>query len=243
LAPPKRDASLRIAYNPPMGNPPNHAATHRARRILERLAKVHPDADCELQARNAFELLVATILSAQCTDARVNAVTPELFQSFPNPEALAGADLASVEVIVRPTGFFRSKARSVVACCRALVDRHAGQVPCTMADLVKLPGVGRKTANVVLSHACGVTAGIVVDTHVKRVARRLGLTQRDDPEEIEADLQALFPKARWTQLGNTLIFHGRRVCHAHKPNCGTCPVASVCPSREDSARRATPQRR
>jgi endonuclease-3 len=193
--------------------------------------------------RNAFELVVATILSAQCTDARVNAVTPGLFRRFPSPEALAGADLAAVEAIVRPTGFFRSKAHSVVTCSRALVDRHAGQVPCTMADLVKLPGVGRKTANVVLGHACGITAGVVVDTHVRRVARRLGLTQRDDPEDVEDDLQALFPKARWTQLGDTLIFHGRRICHARKPDCGICPVANVCPSREDAARSATPQRR
>lgn len=198
--------------------------------VLERLQATYPDAHCELDHRNAFELLSATILSAQCTDVRVNMVTPALFARFPNPEALANAPLEEVEEIVRTTGFFRAKAKSLVGMAKALVRDHAGDVPRGIAELVPLPGVGRKTANVILGNAFGINEGIVVDTHVQRLARRLGLTREPDPVGIERELMPLFPRDAWAQLSHLLIWHGRRTCFARKPACDRCVLADVCPS-------------
>jgi endonuclease-3 len=198
--------------------------------VLERLQATYPDAHCELDHRNAFELLGATILSAQCTDVRVNMVTPALFARFPTPEALADAPLEEVEEIIRTTGFFRAKAKSLVGMARALVRDHGGDVPRSIAELVPLPGVGRKTANVILGNAFGINEGIVVDTHVQRLARRLGLTREPDPVGIERELIPLFPRDSWAQLSHLLIWHGRRTCFARKPACDRCVLADVCPS-------------
>lgn len=198
--------------------------------ILERLKREYPDAHCELDHRNAFELLCATILSAQCTDVRVNMVTPHLFARFPTPEALSKAALADVEEIVRTTGFFRAKAKSLVGMATRLVEQHGGNVPRTIADLVPLPGVGRKTANVILGNAFNINEGIVVDTHVQRLARRFGLTREPDPIGIEEALMPLFPQDDWALLSHLFIWHGRRTCFARKPACGTCVLADVCPS-------------
>ena len=209
--------------------PPTHPP-RTVREILAKLEAQHPDADTELNFRTPFELLVATILSAQCTDKRVNLVTPALFARFPDARALAAASLEEVEALVRTTGFFRAKARNLVAMANALVAEHGGEVPADMDALVRLPGVGRKTANVVLGDAFGIGAGVVVDTHVARLSRRLGLAQADDPVRIEAELAALFPRERWTMLSHLLIFHGRRTCDARKPRCATCAVRAQCPS-------------
>jgi endonuclease III len=202
----------------------------RADEIYRVLDETYPDAHCALDHRNPFELTVATILSAQCTDVRVNLVTPALFEAFPDAESLAGARLEDVEELVRSTGFFRNKAKNLVGMAEAVVERHGGEVPRTMDALAALPGVGRKTANVVLGNAFGIDEGIVVDTHVKRLSNRLGFTRNTDPVKVEADLVKLFPRSRWTQLSHLLIFHGRQVCVARKPRCGTCPVARLCPS-------------
>lgn len=198
--------------------------------VLERLMREYPDAHCELDHRNAFELLCATILSAQCTDARVNMVTPALFAAYPTAAALSAARLEDVEAIVRTTGFFRAKAKSLVGMAAALVERHGGEVPRTIAELVPLPGVGRKTANVILGNAFAINEGIVVDTHVQRLARRLGLTREPDPIGIEQALMPLFPREHWALLSHLLIWHGRRTCSARKPECGRCVVREVCPS-------------
>lgn len=197
--------------------------------VFERLRRAYPDARCELDHRNAFELVVATILSAQSTDVGVNKVTPTLFARWPDPAALASAELAEVEEVVRPTGFFRTKAANIVAAARTIVDDFDGEVPVEIEDLVKLPGVGRKTANVVRGHAFGLPA-ITTDTHVMRVGKRLGWTKSAKPEVVEVDLGALLDPADWTLLSDTLIFHGRRCCHAKKAACGACPVAELCPS-------------
>ena len=202
----------------------------RAAEIYHRLEDLYPDADCALAHRNAFELTVATILSAQCTDERVNMVTPELFRRFPDPLSLAGARQEEVEELVHSTGFFRNKAKNLIGMAEALTDLHGGEVPRTLPELVKLPGVGRKTANVILGNAFGIDQGVVVDTHVKRLARRLGLTRQTDPVKVEKDLVKLFPRERWTMLAHLLIFHGRQVCGARKPLCGACALADVCPS-------------
>ncbi len=201
----------------------------RAWAIDAALATAYPDASCELSFRNPFELLVATILSAQCTDARVNTVTPALFARFPDARALATAELAELEALIRPTGFFHAKARNLLALAQALVARHEGTVPATMEALTALPGVGRKTANVVLGTAFGLPTGIVVDTHVARLAGRLALSRGRNPEAIEADLLALFPQTSWIALGHRLILHGRRVCTARRPDCARCPLAALCP--------------
>ena len=206
------------------------ALTRRARRIDRALAVRYPDAHCELDFATPLELLVATVLSAQTTDVRVNQVTPELFARYPDAAALAAADPDDLEAILRPTGFFRAKARSLLGLATALVERYDGQVPPRMADLVTLPGVGRKTANVVLGNAFGVP-GLPVDTHVGRVARRLGLTASEDPVVVESELGGLLPRRDWTMASHRLIFHGRRTCHARRPACGACPVAALCPSR------------
>ena len=203
----------------------------RVRRILEALHRAHPAPRVELDHRNPFELLVATILSAQCTDARVNQVTRELFRRYPGPADLARARVEDLEEAIRSTGFFRSKARSIRGCCREIVERHGGSVPRTMEELVRLPGVGRKTANVVLGAGYGIPSGIVVDTHMSRVARRLGLTRRDDPVGIEDDLVKLVPQAECIFFSIAMILHGRYVCLARRPRCGDCPLNPHCPSR------------
>jgi endonuclease-3 len=201
-----------------------------ARVVLERLKAEYPNAHCELDHTNPFELLCATILSAQCTDARVNMVTPQLFRAYPTAEALSVAKPEDVEEIVRTTGFFRSKAKNLIGMANRLVDHHGGAVPRTIAELVRLPGVGRKTANVILGNAFGINEGIVVDTHVQRLARRLGLTREPDPVGIERELIPLFPQADWALLSHLLIWHGRRACFARKPECGRCVVNDGCPS-------------
>jgi endonuclease-3 len=200
----------------------------RARAIVRALARQYPDARCSLDFANPFQLLVATILSAQCTDARVNQVTPALFARYPDARALAGADPAELEALLRPITFFRAKARNLLACCRALVEGHGGQVPGTVEELVPLAGVGRKTANVVLGNAFG-TPGLPVDTHVGRLSQRMGLTEHTDPAHIEADLTALLPRKEWTSFGRRMIYHGRQVCHARKPLCEECALADLCP--------------
>lgn len=201
----------------------------RAQAIDEALAETYPDATCELSFRDPFELLVATILSAQCTDARVNQVTPALFARFPDAPSLAAGDQSEIEGLIRPTGFFHAKTRALRAVARALDHRHGGALPASMDALTALPGVGRKTANVVLGTAFGEAAGIVVDTHVGRVVRRLGLSAQRDPEKVERDLIALFPPASWIALGHRLILHGRRVCSARRPACPRCSLAALCP--------------
>lgn len=211
------------------GHETDLARKRRARRLVRELAATYPDVRCELDFSTPFELLVATILSAQTTDRRVNAVTPVLFAAYRSPQALASADLADVEAIVSPTGFFRVKSRTIVDMSQALVDRFDGQVPRRLTDLVTLPGVGRKTANVVLGEAFGVP-GVTVDTHVSRLSRRLGLTESTDPVVIEADLGGLIARKDWTLASQLLIWHGRRCCHARRPACGACPLARECPS-------------
>jgi endonuclease-3 len=203
---------------------------HRARanKILDVLAETHPDATCALRHRNAYELVSATILSAQCTDERVNEVTPALFARYPTPADLARARPADVEEIVRPTGFFRAKTKSLIGCAKGIVERYGGEVPRTLAEMVVLPGVGRKTASVVIGHAYGVNEGIAVDTHVLRVGNRLGIAASDDPLEVERQLMAMIPRERWTQTTDLLIFHGRRICQARRPLCGQCPVFALC---------------
>ena len=202
----------------------------RTRKIVDRLSREFPDARCALDHRNAFELVAATILSAQCTDVRVNLVTPALFRAYPTPAALAEAEPRALEALIKSTGFFRNKARSLLGMARAVVERHGGRVPDTMAELVELPGVGRKTANVVLGNAFGKNDGIVVDTHVQRISRLLGLTRETDPVKIERDLMALVPRPRWTLFSHLLILHGRKTCIARRPACAACRIADLCPS-------------
>jgi endonuclease-3 len=206
------------------------ALAARARQIYARLRREYPDAHCELDFRTPYQLIVATILSAQCTDARVNLVTPAFFRRFPTPASLAEADPAEVEDLIRSTGFFRNKTRSLIGMARALSEEHGGVVPREMDRLRELPGVGRKTANVVLGNAYGINAGVTVDTHVTRVAGRLALTRNTDPERIEQDLMPLFPRKSWTMLSHLLIWHGRRVCIARQPRCEACVVNELCPS-------------
>ena len=208
---------------------PDVALVRRARRIDRELAEAYPDARCELDFTTPLELLVATVLSAQCTDKRVNQVTPALFARYPDAAAYAAADPADLEEVIRPTGFFRPKARALSGIGVALVERFDGQVPRTLDELVSLPGVGRKTANVVLGDAFGVP-GITVDTHVGRLVRRWGWTTSEDPVRIEHEVGALIERKDWTLFSHRTIFHGRRVCFARRPACGACPVARLCPS-------------
>ena len=198
--------------------------------VISRLKDEYPDARTELNWENPLELLVATMLSAQTTDVRVNMVTEKLFEKYRTAADYAGADPAELEADIRPTGFYRNKARSLQGMARALLDEHGGEVPRTMAGLVSLPGVGRKTANVVLGNAFGVDEGVVVDTHVRRVSRRLGLTAEKDPEKIEQDLLGVVPEVERTLFSHLLIFHGRRVCKARKPDCPGCVLSDICPS-------------
>jgi endonuclease-3 len=202
----------------------------RVRKIITRLEMAYPDASCALRHNSALELLVATILSAQSTDARVNIVTPALFAKYQTARDFASADPRVLEQEIHSTGFFRSKTRSIIGMAQALLERHGGQVPDTMEELVQLPGVGRKTANVVLGCWFKKNEGIVVDTHVQRIATLLGLTKEKDPVKIERDLMALVPRAKWTWFSNALIQHGRRVCIARRPKCGVCVVNRLCPS-------------
>lgn len=208
---------------------PDTALVRRARKINRVLAETYPDAHCELDFANAFELLVVTVLSAQTTDKRVNAVRPALFAAYPDAVAMAGAEREHLEQLIQPTGFFRAKTESLLKLSQALVEKYDGQVPARLEDLVTLPGVGRKTANVVLGNAFDVP-GITVDTHFGRLVRRFGWTDETDPVKVEHAIGALFPKRDWTMLSHRLIWHGRRRCHARNPACGACPVARWCPS-------------
>ncbi len=205
------------------------ALVRRARRIGRILGESYPDAHCELTYETPLQLLVATILSAQCTDVRVNQVTPALFARYPDAAAFASAERGDLEELIKSTGFFRAKTNSIIGMARVICDRYGGEIPDRLADLVSLPGVGRKTANVVLGNAFGVP-GITVDTHVGRLARRLGWTTNTDPDKVERDVMALFPRRDWTLLSHRLICHGRRCCFARRPACGVCPLARMCPS-------------
>jgi endonuclease-3 len=222
--------SVPVSGPPPApGSESSLALTRRARRINRILADTYPDAHCELDFTTPLELLVATILSAQCTDARVNLVTPKVFTTYPSAADYAGADRGELEALIQSTGFFRAKTNSLIGLGQALIERYHGEVPARLKDLVTLPGVGRKTANVVLGNAFG-KPGITVDTHFGRLARRFGWTTETDPEKVEAEIGALFPRSEWTMLSHRLIWHGRRVCHSRRPACGACPVATLCPS-------------
>lgn len=203
----------------------------RAKETLRRLRKAYPDAGSALAWSDAWELTAATVLAAQCTDVRVNQVTPVLFQRWPDPAAMAEADAAEVEAVVRPTGFFRNKAKNLVAAARLIVEEFDGRVPNTMADLVRLPGVARKTANIVLSNAYGINEGLAVDTHVKRISNRLGLTRSQNPVVIEKDLTPLIPRDAWGEFNHLLVWHGRDTCKARKPDCASCLLADFCPKR------------
>lgn len=206
------------------------SAAARLPEIMRLLHTEYPDARCELNFTNAFELLVATILSAQCTDERVNMVTPALFARFPNAAALAGAEQVEVEELIRSTGFYRNKAKNLLAAARRMVEVYGGEVPQTMDELLTLPGVARKTANVVQGNAFRIANGIAVDTHVKRLSERLALSSESTPEKIERDLMTIAPRDEWIDLSHLLIFHGRRVCDARKPNCAGCVIRHLCPS-------------
>ena len=202
----------------------------RAAEIYEILLAEYPDAECALRHASPYELAVATILSAQCTDARVNMVTPELFRRYPDPESLADALPPELEEIVRSTGFFRNKTRNLIGMANFLVDEHGGELPRNMKELSALPGIGRKTANVILGNAFGIDEGVVVDTHVKRLSGRMGFTKEASPIKIEQDLMKLFPRGVWTMLAHLLIHHGRQVCNARKPRCNQCALSHLCPS-------------
>ncbi len=207
--------------------PPDPA---RVRSIVEGLEELYPEVDCELDRETPFQLICATILSAQCTDDRVNMVTPELFRRYPTPQAMARAPLPALEGIIRSTGFYRQKAKSLKGTATAVLGRFGGEIPKTIAELTTLPGVARKTANVVLGTAYGIAEGIVVDTHIQRLSMRLGLTRATDPKGIEQDLMKVFPREVWIRVGHQIIWHGRRVCFARKPNCAGCTLAPFCPS-------------
>lgn len=208
------------------------AKQQRALEILIRLKRLYPDAKCTLNYETPVQLLVATMLSAQCTDERVNLVTPALFASYPDAAALANAEIEELERLVRSTGFYRNKAKNIKAACRILVTEYAGKVPKQMEQLLGLPGVARKTANVVLAHAYGINQGVTVDTHVKRLSQRLGLTEETDPVRIERDLIRLLPQPDWENWSIRLIYHGRAVCKARKPECEICALADLCPSAQ-----------
>ena len=202
----------------------------RAMEIVHKLRRIYPRAKCTLEFKNPFQLLVSTILSAQSTDAKVNEVAKVLYRSYPGPLELSAAKPAEIEKLIRSTGYFRNKAKLIQGASVALLERHAGEVPSTMVELIALPGVGRKTANVVLANAFGVASGVVVDTHVARLAQRLGLTRHDDPPKIEADLMKLIPEKEWTKFAHRMILHGREVCLAKTPRCGDCLINEFCPS-------------
>ena len=210
----------------------NDLAPERIAEILRRLEAAYPNAECALHHRNAWELLVATILSAQCTDARVNMVTPELFRKFPTPKAMAEASLPAIEDEIRSTGFYRNKAKSIQGAAKIISTQFKGQVPRTMAELLTVPGAARKTANVVLGVAYKISEGIVVDTHVLRLSKRLGLTESDEPKKVEQELMQIIPKDHWIQFSHELIHHGRQVCIARKPKCVDCTLETLCHSAD-----------
>ena len=209
---------------------PRPDAKARASVIYDRLIAAYPNAHCALDFSTPFQLIIATILSAQCTDKRVNMVTPALFKRYPTPESLANANVEELEEMIKSTGFFRNKSKSLIGMATAVAAAHGGEIPSEMDTLVTLPGVGRKTANVVLGNAFDKNEGVVVDTHVGRLAVRLGLTRETDPVKVEQEMMKLFPRDRWTMLAHLLIFHGRRVCEAKKPRCSECTLAAICPS-------------
>lgn len=209
--------------------PSRASRTTRAAALTRGLFELFPDATCALRHQNAFQLAIATILSAQCTDERVNIVTQGLFKKYRTPRAFAEADPAELELDVRPTGFYRNKARSIIGFAKAVVEQFGGEVPRDLDVLVTLPGIGRKTANVILGTAYGIAAGVVVDTHVGRLARRMGLTEHDDPEKVERDLMDVLPSEQWIAFSHAMIWHGRETCTARKPQCGDCALAEVCP--------------
>lgn len=225
-APPKPPFITRKA----LPKKPKQVGRDVALEYIRRLEETYPNATCSLDHRNAYELLVATILSAQCTDVRVNMVTPSLFERFPTAEALAEADREDLENRIKSTGFFRNKTKSLLGMARAVVDKHRGEVPRTMDELTHLPGVGRKTANVILGNAFGMNEGVVVDTHVTRVSFRIGLTRNTDAVKIEQDLMKVVPREKWTLFSHLLIFHGREICVARRPLCEDCPLWDLCPS-------------
>ncbi|GGK90622.1 endonuclease III [Streptomyces flaveus] len=225
----KKAAPAEVTPAKPPRNESRTALVRRARRINRELAEIYPYAHPELDFENSFQLVIATVLSAQTTDLRVNQTTPTLFAKYPTPEDLAAANPEEVEEILRPTGFFRAKTKSVIGLSKALRDDFGGEVPGRLEDLVKLPGVGRKTAFVVLGNAFG-RPGITVDTHFQRLVRRWQWTDEKEPDKIEAAVGALFPKSDWTDLSHHVIWHGRRICHARKPACGACPIAPLCPA-------------
>lgn len=200
------------------------------KKILKKLKELYPDANCALDHENAFQLLCSTILSAQCTDARVNMVTPKLFKMYPTPERMANAPIEKIEDLIRSTGFYKNKAKSLQQTSRNIVEKFGGRVPDTMEELTSLRGVGRKTANVVLGNAFGKNEGVVVDTHVGRLSRRLGLTKHEDPVKVEQDLIKIVPKIDWTVISHELISHGRAICKSQRPKCEICPLADLCPS-------------
>ena len=206
------------------------ARTARAAEIYEILLDEYPDAKCALDHASPYELAVATVLSAQCTDVRVNMVTPELFRRYPDSEALAAALPQELEEVIRSTGFFRNKTRNLIGMATALIEEHGGDLPRNMKELSALPGIGRKTANVILGNAFRIDEGVVVDTHVKRLSRRMRFTAEATPEKIEKDLMALFPRRVWTMLAHLLIYHGRQVCNARRPRCNRCAISHLCPS-------------
>jgi endonuclease-3 len=213
-------------------------ARDRVRPVIRRLKRRYPEARCSLDYRSPLELLVATILSAQCTDERVNLVTPAVFARYPSARDYADANPEELETLIKSTGFFRSKTRALIGMGKALAERHGGEVPHAMAELIQLPGVGRKTANVVLGNAYGVDEGVVVDTHVARISQRLGFTRHAEPAKIEHDLMALVPRKEWTLFPHLLIHHGRAICQARKPKCEMCPVNDLCPFPKGRSRKA-----
>ena len=225
---PKKAAPRKPAPKKSIAGKTNDLAPKRITELLRRLEATYPNAECALHHRNAWELLVATILSAQCTDVRVNLVTPELFRKYPTPKAMAGASIPALEQEIRSTGFYHNKAKSISGAAKQLIERFGGKVPKTMTELLTLPGVARKTGNVVLGVAFGLAEGIVVDTHVFRVSRRLSLTQSEDPKKVEQDLMQIIPRDHWIQFSHELIHHGRQVCIARKPRCIDCTVETLC---------------
>jgi endonuclease III len=222
----RRGAGSRLPQEPP----PRATAADKARaaKILDLLEQAHPEATCALHYGDAYQLVMATILSAQCTDERVNRVTPQLFARYPDAAALAAARPSDVERIIKSTGFFRAKTKSLIGCARGLVERYQGDVPRSLAEMVTLPGVGRKTASVVLGHVYDIAEGVAVDTHVFRVSNRLGIAHADEPAVVERQLMATIPQERWTRTTDLLIFHGRKICDARRPLCGSCPVFALC---------------
>lgn len=223
-------------FGNPMGRSFKLNRSQKALEVFRRLQSVFPDAHCELDHEGPFQLLIATILSAQCTDVRVNMVTPALFKKYPTPAALSIASQSDVEEIVRSTGFYKNKARNIILCSQQLQERYQGEVPQSIEELAALAGVGRKTANVVLSNSFNINHGVVVDTHVKRISALLGLTKQSNPEKIEEDLMKLYPRQNWGMLSHLLIFHGRRTCIARRPQCDLCPLIDLCSSLSKAAR-------